>query len=503
LFEKVLGLHWTHIWFNADEKFADAMRHVDFSDYLGVKKWESPENVDNLVGNSDNTDNTVEEAMDEPLDGFPTCNPSTPSFVPKTSMERVQNCPNLFIKQKYKRFIYQESLKMDGASTTIYFILNDSVTFDSLTDLPTPSAQNNHTYLKHAIHPTGRFGVCSSTKDLLPHLLPSKTSPAHSHYWDAVIAANLHTLLPTLNESVAIQAELVGQTVQGNPYNYPKTPGSPTHELFIFSIMSFQPFGPKPGPGVPRAMVHKRWHPLRAESFAAEHGLQHVPVLGYHSLPEVAEEHGDLLARAELKKGEGLVYKCCTDGRWFKVLSERWILEKGDEKLVRVAQAQLARGRETVALSVETKAAVERQEARNAAAKVYSAGREETERIMAVFRDLEDWMKRDDGLGKWMEEWEKGYGRAFEQDVDCTEGMKWIERVESGHGCAPMRQNEGVSGWMSRNKGTAAEGPASNGADIQHTVQQTQHAVQQNNQGNDSENTGFEVCKSVVAWLGL
>jgi hypothetical protein len=497
-----------------------------------VKKWESPENVDNMVEDSDNTDNTakgntvegntveidavadnimennaVGEAMDKPLDGFPTCNPSTPSFFPKTNMERAQNCPNLFIKQKYKRFIYQESLKMDGASTTIYFILNDSVTFDSLTDLPTPSAQNNHTYLKHAIHPTGRFGVCSSTKDLLPHLLPSKTSPAHSHYWDAVIAANLHTLLPTLNESVAIQAELVGQTVQGNPYNYPKTPGSPTHELFIFSIMSFQPFGPKPGPGVPRAMVHKRWHPLRAESFAAEHGLQHVPVLGYHRLPEVAEEHGDLLARAELKKGEGLVYKCCTDGRWFKVLSERWILEKGDEKLVRVAQAQLARGRETVALSVETKAAVERQEARNAAAKVYSAGREETEKIMAVFRDLEDWMKRDDGLGKWMEEWEKGYGRAFEQDVDCTEGMKWIERVESGHGCAPMRQNEGVSGWMSRNKGTASW----NGADIQHTVQQTQHAVQhtsqQNNQGNnqsnDSENTGFEVCKSVVAWLGL
>jgi hypothetical protein len=173
---------------------------------------------------------------------------------------------------------------------------------------------------------------------------------------------------------------------------------------------------------------------------------------------------------------------------------------------------------------------------------VYSAGREETEKILAVFRDLENWMKRDDGLRLWMEEWEKGYGRPFERDVDCVEGMKWIEHVESGHGCVPMRQS-GWAGGRMNGSNTIAEGPASNGINAQHNGQiksinttsggvtavnstttggsdsngahnqyAVQHAVQHtpqqnsqgNSQGNDSENnTGFEVCKSVVAWLGL
>ena len=42
--------------------------------------------------------------------------------------------------------------------------------------------------------------------------------------------------------------------------------------------------------------------PIQPQGF-----LDHVPVLGYRTVREMARDHEDLLVRAELKKGEGLV----------------------------------------------------------------------------------------------------------------------------------------------------------------------------------------------------
>ncbi|KAK4097807.1 DNA ligase/mRNA capping enzyme [Parathielavia hyrcaniae] len=327
--QKVCDLHFEHIH-QTNEEFAGLLRGIDFTDDLGVKKWESfPETP---------ATNTSEGSM---IVEAATSNPKPPSFIIKADMERVQNCPNLFKKPKYQHFVFQESLKMDGSTMAVYFIPNDSPLFSDLPTLPAPDYSNKDTFLRYAVHPTGRLGVCTRQQDLLPHLLPSRTVPAHAHFWAAAVAANIHKLLPALNKPVAVHAELVGATVQGNPYAYP----AGQHELFVFSISDLNPPPSPTGPNNGAIITaSRRWHPRRVEQFAADKGLKHVPVLGYHTIPSVARHHQDLVDRAELKKGEGLVFKNCADGRWFKVLSSRWIREKGDEMHARKQAAAAKKG---------------------------------------------------------------------------------------------------------------------------------------------------------------
>jgi RNA ligase (TIGR02306 family) len=295
----ICDLRFAHVDLS-DHEFADLIRGIDLSADLGIKKWQScPEPA-------------------EDINGVPTANPKVPPFIPKTDMERVQNCPNLFIKPKYRDFIFQESIKLDGASMTVYFVTPSSPLYHTLPPLPPLTPSNSHTMLPYAVHLTGRLGVCTRNQDLLPHLLPSKTAqPTHATYWTAALAANLHLTLPKLAQNIAIQAELVGAAIQRNPYGYAPN----QHQLFVFAIIDLA--------------TATRWHPRRVQQFAAAHGLRHVPVLGYHTLPSVARHHQDLLDRAELKPGEGLVFKNCQDGRWFKVLSARWILEREDEAKAR------------------------------------------------------------------------------------------------------------------------------------------------------------------------
>ncbi|KAL2017097.1 hypothetical protein VTK56DRAFT_2620 [Thermocarpiscus australiensis] len=393
--KKIRDLRWERRSTHTDAQFTDYVRGVDFTDVLGVKKWESRQD-----SNSGGTD------------GYATANPKPPTFILKPDMERVQNCPNLFTKPKYQRFVFQESVKMDGATMTVYFVHRDSRCFAMLPPLPpsttaSPFNNNNTSLLQHAIHPNGRLGVCSRNQDLLPHLLPSshhhnspKAAKKSSHhpqllYWTVALAANLQKTLPALGRTIAIQAELVGATVQGNPHGYP--PGA--HDMFVFAAFDID--------------AAARVHPREVERLAARLGLKHVPVLGYRTIPSVARHHQDLIDRAELKKGEGLVFKNCEDGRWFKVLSGRYILEKGDEAR--------ARREEEVKKSVEG----------------WEVGEEEVRKIKEVFEDLEEWMRRDDGLRKWMEERRRGYnktksaaGQGHGEEGDGKSALKAVEEVE-------------------------------------------------------------------------
>ncbi|KAH6856888.1 hypothetical protein B0I37DRAFT_301551 [Chaetomium sp. MPI-CAGE-AT-0009] len=336
---KVCDWHYEHIK-EPREYFAEQLRGLDFSAELGIKKWESfPEEMP-----VPNQNMKVPTEVDDQT-GIATSNPKPPSFVLKADSKRVQNCPNLFTKAKYQQFVFQETLKMDGATIAIYFINSDTTPAVDLPSLPPlnqaqPQPQQTNNYLPYAIHPNGRMGVCTRNQDLLPHLTPSPSAPQHTHFWDAAIAANLHTTLPALGRNLVVQAELVGATVQGNPYNYPLTAvagGRPTHELLVFSVSDVAVDAKNGG-----EVTARRWHPRRVETFAAEHGLRHVPVLGYATLPSLARDREDLVVRAELKKGEGLVFKNCVDGRWFKVLSSRWLLEKGDEMQ---ARKQMGKGK--------------------------------------------------------------------------------------------------------------------------------------------------------------
>ncbi|KAL2152993.1 hypothetical protein VTH82DRAFT_4148 [Thermothelomyces myriococcoides] len=465
---KVGDLHWTNIEMS-EQEFADMIREIDFSGDLGVRKWESsPESSDeagpviegptcysrrnpdaeNRINNTDleakedtvcvrsNTKGKAKAQSDDANTatdngGFPTSNPKPPSFIIKADMERAQNCPNLFIKPKYKHFIFQESVKLDGATMTVYFIRHDAGI--DLPRLPSLNSTNEHTFLRYAVHPNGRLGVCSRNWDLLPHLLPREAGgtgkgrtapvpPAHIHYWATAVAAGLHRILPSLNRNIAIQAELVGATIQGNPYNYPRTPGGPEHELFVFSITDITPtprVATKSSSSA-KGPLSTRMHPRKVETFCRQHGLPHVPVRGYHALHEIARGHETLMAWADLSRHEGLVYKNCHDGRWFKVLSTRWIRIKGDERRAREQQQQ--QQKEGTSLSKRggrrkkkkkkkkkknTQGADVASEPEDAEAnrrpRCWLAPREVVEEILDIRDNLDEWVKKDEGVRQWVE----------------------------------------------------------------------------------------------------
>lgn len=126
------------------DDFTAIMRNVDYSVDLGVIKWESRPDPD-------------------------TGNWTMPSFIKRTNTERVQNCPNLFIKPKYRTFVYQESVKLDGRSMTCYFVHRGSHIYPTLHTL-------GPNYEQNAILPNGRFGVCSKACEVrsLLALFPTK-----------------------------------------------------------------------------------------------------------------------------------------------------------------------------------------------------------------------------------------------------------------------------------------------------------------------------------------
>ncbi|KAK4170672.1 hypothetical protein QBC36DRAFT_200941 [Triangularia setosa] len=166
------------------------IRNTDFVDTLGIKKWES-------LARWSGPD--------------PQQNPKTPSFIASAKMDRLQNCPNLFLKPKYKRYTYQQTVKLDGSAITVYFVNKDCRLFEQLPLL------NNNTlalYRDSCIFDSGRVGICSSSKDIIYSVQSAQ------QFIDTATGLQLSKLLFKLGLNIAIQGELVGFNTRGNPYGY-------------------------------------------------------------------------------------------------------------------------------------------------------------------------------------------------------------------------------------------------------------------------------------------
>jgi RNA ligase (TIGR02306 family) len=101
-----------------------------------------------------------------------------PSWIPKTDEERVQNLTDKYADWKHEDFYVTE--KLDGSSATFY--LKD-----------------------------GEFGVCSRNLDLVE--TPDNT------FWRVAREMDIEAKLRALNRgNIAIQGELIGEGIQGNPY---------------------------------------------------------------------------------------------------------------------------------------------------------------------------------------------------------------------------------------------------------------------------------------------
>lgn len=115
-----------------------------------------------------------------------------PSFIPKTDEERIQNLTEQFDALKAHRYYISE--KLDGSSVT-YYLRN------------------------------GHFGVCSRNLELL--------ASTDNTLWKLAHENKLADKLISLNRNIALQGELIGEGIQGNPY---KLTGQSVRFFYIVDI---------------------------------------------------------------------------------------------------------------------------------------------------------------------------------------------------------------------------------------------------------------------------
>ena len=226
----------------------------DCTEALGIVKWERP--------------------LDTSLQGSARGN--FPSFIHKTDQERCQNLKHDINSHAIKGTKFEVTEKLDGSSMTAYV-------YD------------------------GVFGVCSRNIDL--------SEDETNAYWKVARGFDLESKLKSLGGeySFAIQGELIGPKIQGNPYKIDR------HLFYVFDIFDIT--------NQTYLTASERWR------IVGELGLCHVPIIFGET--EVVASVDELLKLSEGKSAinekterEGYVYKSIEDPNFsFKVISNKFLLK--------------------------------------------------------------------------------------------------------------------------------------------------------------------------------
>jgi RNA ligase (TIGR02306 family) len=197
-----------------------------------------------------------------------------PSFLRKTDQERVQNIDLLM----YDNYTWEVTEKLDGSSMTAYIINKED------------------RYI---------FGVCSRNIDLI--------ETEGNAFWKAVRNDNLEALMQRFGGSFAIQGELIGEGIQGNPY---KLVG---HKFYVFDIFDID--------------TQTYLQPTECIAITFTMGLNHVPVLYTHADTPPNKQHALELAEGKSYvtpevEAEGIVFKSTKDSESFKAISNKWLLNE-------------------------------------------------------------------------------------------------------------------------------------------------------------------------------
>lgn len=197
-----------------------------------------------------------------------------PHFIPKTDCERVQNLSRQVQQWAEDEVVFQKSEKLDGSSMTVFY-------------------------------KDGEVGCCSRNLEL--------KDDGTSTFWETAKNEQLVEKLISLGKNIALQGELLGGQIQGNAY---KISG---FKFFLYDIFDID--------------KQEYLRPEVVEQFAEEHGVSHVPVIGYVTLPKEDIVQA-LLLDADGKsavgcnpKREGFVYKSTKDTSIsVKCISNSWLL---------------------------------------------------------------------------------------------------------------------------------------------------------------------------------
>ena len=195
-----------------------------------------------------------------------------PSFIPKTDEERIQNLTDKYETWKTQLFYVTE--KLDGSSATYYFR-------------------------------DGEFGVCSRNLDL--------EETEGNTFWKIARELKIEEWLGTQPINYAIQGELIGEGIQGNPY---KIKGQTVRFFNAFNIDKYEYLSLE-----------------EFESLISSMKLETVPILNRSfQLPNTIEEllqYAD--KKSELNSGfdrEGVVIRSLDRKISFKVISNKFLLNE-------------------------------------------------------------------------------------------------------------------------------------------------------------------------------
>jgi RNA ligase (TIGR02306 family) len=195
-----------------------------------------------------------------------------PGFIQKTDEERIQNLSDIY--DTLKQNVYYVTEKLEGSSTTFYF--------------------NN-----------GEFGVGTRNLELL------ETSD-HT-LWKFANEFRLKDKLESMGKNIALQGELIGEGIQGNPY---KIKGQTIRFFRVFNIDSYSHY---PFPEFCEII--------------SKLGLETVPVLNTEfTLPQTIDElllyaDGESVLNMGTKR-EGIVVKQINGTKSFKVVSNKYLLNE-------------------------------------------------------------------------------------------------------------------------------------------------------------------------------
>lgn len=226
----------------------------DVTEFLGIQKWEAP----------------IPAQLAGQVRG------NFPSLVPKTDQERLQNLTKEFAAWKASPMTWEITEKLNGSSATMY------------------------------LDPEDDFHVCSRNLDL--------ARDENNSFWAVALRYGVEEKMRAAGlKGYAIQGELIGEGIQGNPYQLKG------QDFFVFDVYDVA-LGRHVSP-VTRYMVTKMV------------GLKHVPVLnGAHHLKrddtiEFLLKYAEDVSLLNFKtEREGLVFKSNSQDVSFKVISNNFLL---------------------------------------------------------------------------------------------------------------------------------------------------------------------------------
>jgi len=245
--------------------YMDLVVGENVSHILGVQKWEPP--------------------IPAQLQG--TMKGNFPHFIPKTDQERCQNLRRE-IFEEHEGETYEVTTKLDGSSMTVYV-------------------------------KNGEVGVCSRNIDLI--------ETEGNSFWKAAREQNIVEALARISEDkgeeYAIQGELIGEGIQGNPE---KIEGQHFYLFDIYSITEGRYLKPQ-----------ERYSIMDKMNLNYDAYINHVPFIDTVCI--VTNEFStidDLLAFAEgpslnpQTKREGLVFKSYDSDFTFKAIANSYLLKHKD-----------------------------------------------------------------------------------------------------------------------------------------------------------------------------